>query len=146
MAWLIFSALSAITYTIHDLILKHYADKINNVFASFILNFSASIALGIVLIYYFLTNQKEVFSLPDKISLPIISVAGICLALASFFFIKAFSVGGLVTAVLPSVYILIIILGVLFGVIFLKESISLTQIIGLGLSIVGLILATGLAN
>ncbi len=60
--------------------------------------------------------------------------------MATVFFINIFSSGGYLSLAIPLVYVLLIFLGVLFGVILYKESLNLGQYLGVLLIMVGIVL------
>jgi drug/metabolite transporter (DMT)-like permease len=119
--WIVFSVLSSLAYFAHDLVLKQVSNKVDSVLAATILNLSAfrvSIESGLIF------------------------GAGICLAMATVFFVNIFSHGGYLSLAIPLVYVLLIFLGVLFGVILYKESLNMGQYLGVLLIIIGIVLIT----
>lgn len=138
--WIVFSVLSALTYFAHDLILKQISDKFDSTMASMLLNFTAFACL----IVYALSFKPKVLQKVDWISVEtsLIIAAGICLALASVFFINIFSNDGYLSLAIPLVYVLIIFLGVLFGVVLYKEALNFAQILGIIMIVAGIVFVT----
>lgn len=138
--WIFFSILSALAYFVHDLVLKQVSSKVDSVLASTILNFSAFSSL-LVYSIFIQANTWRKFSW-ISIESGLIFGAGIFLALASVFFVNIFSNGGYLSLAIPLVYVLIIFLGVFFGVILYKEALNLWQYLGVLLIMVGIVLIT----
>ncbi len=138
--WIIFSILSALAYFVHDLVLKQVSSKVDSVLAATILNFSAFSSLFL----YSILTQASTWRKFSWLSIEsgLIFGAGIFLAMASVFFVNIFSNGGDLSLAIPLVYVLIIFLGVLFGVMLYKESLNLGQYLGVLLIIVGIVLIT----
>jgi drug/metabolite transporter (DMT)-like permease len=138
--WIVFSIFSALAYFAHDLVLKQVSSKVDSVLASTILNLSAFMSL---LLYSIFMQASTWRKFPwASIESGLIVGAGICLAMASVFFVNIFSNGGDLSLAIPLVYVLIIFLGVLFGVILYKEHLNLWQYLGVLLITVGIMLIT----
>jgi drug/metabolite transporter (DMT)-like permease len=138
--WIVFSILSALAYFAHDLVLKQVSGKVDSVLVATILNFSA---FGSLFLYSILVQANTWRKFPwISIESGLIFGAGICLAMASVFFVSIFSNGGDLSLAIPLVYVLIIFLGVLFGVLLYKESLNLGQYLGALLIIAGIVLIT----
>ena len=69
-----------------------------------------------------------------------LSFAGLLLALATISFIKTFEFQAPFSIAIPYIYVVMIVLGVISGAVFFKESISLTQVVGIALCCIGLFL------
>ena len=138
--WIVFSILSSLAYFAHDLVLKQVSSKVDSVLASTILNLSAFSSLFLYSIFVQANTWKKFPWV--SIESGLIFAAGICLALASVFFVNIFSNGGYLSLAIPLVYVIIIFLGVLFGVILYKESLNLGQYLGVLLIVVGIVLIT----
>jgi drug/metabolite transporter (DMT)-like permease len=138
--WIVFSILSSLAYFAHDLVLKQVSNKVDSVLASTILNLSAFSCLFLYSIFV----QAHTWRKFPWVSIEsgLIFGAGICLAMASVFFVNIFSNGGYLSLAIPLVYVLLIFLGVLFGVILYKESLNLGQYLGVLLIMVGIVLIT----
>jgi transporter family protein len=138
--WILFSILSAVAYFVHDLILKQVSDKFDSTMASMLLNFTAFACLAV----YALSIKPKEFYKVDWFSTEssLIMAAGVCLALASVFFINIFSNNGDLSLAIPLLYVLIIFLGVMFGVLLYKESLNFTQILGIITIVIGIVFVT----
>ena len=142
MNWLAFSFFTVILYGIHDVVLKHLSEKTNIILSSFIINFSASIAMLLLYFYSNKSNDRTLKSIQDDLNsnLLLLIIAGVCLGTATITFMKSFSKGGSFSIALPLVYVGIILLSVIVGRLFFNESISPTQMLGISLSTIGLFL------
>jgi drug/metabolite transporter (DMT)-like permease len=138
--WIFFSILSALAYFAHDLVLKQVSSKVDSVLASTILNLSAFSSLFLYSIFVQANTWRKFPWV--SIESGLIFGAGICLAMASVFFVNIFSNGGYLSLAIPLVYVLIIFLGVLFGIILYKEALNLWQYLGVLLIMVGIVLIT----
>jgi drug/metabolite transporter (DMT)-like permease len=136
--WIVFSILSSLAYFAHDLVLKQVSSKVDSVLVATILNLSAFSSL----FFYSIFVQANTWQKFPWVSIEsgLIFGAGICLAMATVFFINIFSSGGYLSLAIPLVYVLLIFLGVLFGVILYKESLNLGQYLGVLLIMVGIVL------
>ncbi len=138
--WIVFSILSSLAYFAHDLVLKQVSDKVDSVLAATILNLSAFSSLFLYSIFVQAGTWRKFPWV--SIESGLIFGAGICLAMASVFFVNIFSNGGYLSLAIPLVYVLLIFLGVLFGVVLYKEHLSLAQYLGVLLIMVGIVLIT----
>ncbi|MFN0214398.1 MAG: EamA family transporter [Saprospiraceae bacterium] len=140
MNWLQFSLLTVVLYSIHDVTLKHLAGSVNSTLASVLINGSAAI----VLLVYLLTQTSA-----GKISLGtpfwsattlFLLIAGASLGIATITFMNAFANDGQLSIAVPVVYAGVIVLCLLVGLIFFKETIHWKQMIGAFLAIAGIYL------
>ncbi len=140
MNWLQYSLLTVVLYSIHDITLKHLAGSVNSTLASVLINGSAAI----VLLLYLLTQTST-----GKISLgtPLWSattfyllVAGASLGIATITFMNAFASDGQLSIAVPVVYAGVILLCLLVGILFFKETLDWKQMLGAGMAIAGIYL------
>ena len=137
MHWIVFALVSAISYFVHDFILKLGADKLNPYFTGFLLSLSSTIACGI---FWLFQNNSHNTSIGAMKDIRWVLFAGVFLAIASIAFIKTFSGNAPFNIAMPLIYITIILLGVLSGSFIFKESLNYTQLIGIVLCCAGLLL------
>ncbi len=138
MKWILFATLAALFYLFHDLLLQQVSDKLNPLLSGFLLSVAAAAALGIVIaVQSFSGNPAMGFTAKQ---LPMIGGAGILLAAATVSFIYCFEQGAPFSLALPYVYVVMIGLGAIIGVLFLKETLSPVQLAGIALCCVGLFL------
>jgi uncharacterized membrane protein len=137
MHWIVFALISAISYFIHDFILKLSADKLNPYFTGFLLSLSSTIACGL---FWLFQNNNQHTNFQAMKDIKWVLFAGIFLAIASIAFIKTFSGNAPFNIAMPLIYIAIILLGVLSGTFIFKENLNYTQIAGIVLCCAGLLL------
>lgn len=138
MKWLLFATLAAIFYLAHDYILKSISEKTNAVVSAFMLSLCSFIILGAYLLLQFMNGKRF-----DQIKISefgSFSFAGLLLALATISFIKTFENQAPFSIAIPYIYVVMIVLGVISGAVFLRESISVTQALGIALCCAGLFL------
>ena len=140
MNWITYCLITIVLYGIHDILLNHYANTINPTIASVVISFSAGIGLLLFLIInLYFTKNKEIQK-PDSTQMFWLIIAGISLGTATITFMKAFGSGGNFSIALPFVYVGIILLSVIVGYFFYKETLNIKQLIGITLSIAGMIM------
>lgn len=123
MKWLLFATFAAIFYLAHDYILKSISEKTNAVVSAFMLSLCSFIILGAYLLLQFMNGKRF-----DQIKISefgSFSFAGLLLALATISFIKTFENQAPFSIAIPYIYVVMIVLGVISGAVFLRESISL---------------------
>lgn len=138
MKWLLFATLAAIFYLAHDYILKSISEKTNAVVSAFMLSLCSFVILGAYLLLQFMNGKRF-----DQVKLSefgSFSFAGLLLALATISFIKTFENQAPFSIAIPYIYVVMIVLGVISGAVFLRESISVTQALGIALCCAGLFL------
>ena len=140
MSWIFYCVLTILLYGIHDVLLNHYSTSINPTVASIFISISGGIGLLLFLGYKYFFMKESVIVKPDTTQIIWLVIAGLSLATATITFMKAFAAGGSFSVALPFVYVGIILVSVVVGYFFFKESINLKQLIGIGLSIAGMIL------
>ncbi len=108
--------------------------------SSFLVNAYASLAgLVVMLILHFATSQNKSMTLNNK-SLPIALAMGVLIGLGNYGIIKAYSLGAPQSIFTPLFYVIIIIYGTLFGLLFWKEQLTFFQLFGTTLAIAGIAL------
>ncbi len=108
----------------------------------FLVNAYASlIGFLIMILIHFLVDPKKRLILDPKV-LPVAIGIGILISLGNFAIIKAYSLGAPQSLFSSIFYVALIIYGVLFGFIIWHEKLNLIQLIGIFLSIAGLLMVT----
>lgn len=140
MIWLFYSLATVVLYSVHDILVKNLSEGVNATTASIIINGSASLALLFLsLLFYFLSpNRKSLFEL-GIVNFGWLCLAGVCLGIATVTLMTAFNKGGSFSIVIPIVYVGIILVSALVGNFYFKESLSVKQVAGLFISLVGMI-------
>ncbi len=106
----------------------------------FLVNAYASlIGLLIMLTLHFLLSPNKSLALNAK-SLPIVIGIGILISLGNFGIIKAYSLGAPQSLFTPIFYIALITYGILFGLLIWHEQVNIPQILGVMLSVVGILM------
>ncbi len=140
MNWVTYCILTIILYGIHDIILNHLSESNHATVSSIIINLSAGIGLLLFFGLSFWFSKGKVIQKPDLTQFFLLIIAGLCLGTATITFMKAFGSGGNFSIALPFVYVGIIVLSVIVGYFFYKETLNFKQIIGIFLSLTGMIL------
>jgi len=133
--WLIYALLTIISYSLFDLFLKKTSGKIDDYIATLLINTIAVVPP--LLFFLFLKMSGKNMSVSREGVLFAI-VSGLFVGLASIAFIKMFSSGGNLSIGSPIVRIGMVVLAAVFGVLILKETLSVRQIIGIIISVFGL--------
>ncbi len=95
---------------------------------------------AITMFLLYLTNSpSRILTLPMK-TLWIVVGIGLCVSLANYSIIKAYSLGAPQSAFSSIFNPLYIIFGILFGIIIWHEKLNAQQVVGIGLSLVGMLL------
>lgn len=140
MNWIHFSILTVILYSVHDVLLKQLSDKVSPTIASFLINAAATLSLALMIFLWRGNNKISNQSPLDLKTWALLIVAGCSLGAATITFMESFMKGGSFSIVLPIVYVGIILMSLLVGLLFFKESVSNQQWIGIALSLCGIYL------
>lgn len=127
---------ATVLYTIFNLFVAKTGGAIND-------NLSAAIFNGlggiIPLIIYFAVKSKGGVA-TTKHGLVYALLAGITISAFSIILVSIFSRAANVSFVLPVIYGGTVVLGAIAGIVLFKESVSLTGLVGLGVTTIGLIM------
>ncbi|MBI2010129.1 MAG: EamA family transporter, partial [Candidatus Chisholmbacteria bacterium] len=105
----------------------------------FLINAYASLAgFGVMLLFHWLTAANKSVILTSKHWQVAIAI-GVLIALGNWGIIKAYSLGAPQSIFTPLFYVTIIIYGVVFGFFFWHERLNLTQLVGVALALVSLV-------
>lgn len=133
--WLLYAFLTIIFYVGLDFFLKKAAGKIDDFWGTVVINFFAVLPALLVVLYLKLAN-KTIMATSEGLIYS--ALAGISIGIGTITFIKLFATGANLSLVSPMVRIGIILGATLVGVIVLRESLSIRQILGILLSVIGL--------
>ncbi len=140
MIWLFYSLATIILYGVHDILVKHLAGNVNEITASTIINGSASLILLFIAILFYIFNPETKFlSGINNENFIWLCLAGICLGIATVTLMSSFNKGGSFSIVIPIVYVGIILVSALVGFFYFKEPLNFKQILGVVLSVVGMV-------
>ncbi|MGB4965887.1 MAG: EamA family transporter [Microgenomates group bacterium] len=95
---------------------------------------------AITMFLLYITNSpSRILTLPMKTFWIVVGI-GLCVSLANYSIIKAYSLGAPQSAFSSIFNPLYIIFGILFGIVIWHEKLSMQQIIGIGFALVGMFL------
>lgn len=135
--WLLYGSLTVICYGIMDFFIKRSAGKIDDALGSSIINIFSFLVPFIWYLAIKFSGKEILFTKQGAFSS---AIAGIAIGFGTVFFLKMFATGVNLSTGVPLVRMGIIILAFLVGILVLKENVSITQIVGLVLSLAGLYL------
>ena len=137
MNWFWYAAGAALLYGLHQIFTKIASNHIGDGLGGFIVEATATLTIACYLVYlrfFGLWNQ------PSNATGVFYSVlTGVCVGVGTIFFFLLFQKGGPLSAV-PAILAGGAALMALAGIFFFKESLSITRLLGILLSIVGLFL------
>lgn len=137
MTWLTWALITVLFYGLFDFFVKKTSGKVEDGLAAFILNGVSTLVLIIYLIFakskgtkFFFSSEGIIYAL----------IGGVMIGLASITFIKMFSTGSNLSIGVAIVRVGMVLMGLLLGMLILKEGLALKQIIGIIIAIFGLAL------
>jgi bacterial/archaeal transporter family protein len=136
MDWKILAIITPLTFATYQSLAKLLPKTIS----IFLINTYAFLIGAIVMLILHLTlSPDKALSLSTR-SLIIAAGIGILLSVGNWGIIKTLSLGAPQSTFSVLFYVTLLIYGVLFGLLFWKETISLPQILGMVLSVAGIII------
>lgn len=140
MSWIFLAIIASVFFGFYNYFSGKTGQLSNPLLASFILYLSATIFTFLVMIFSRINISKDqIFSNGAKFAL----LAGLTAGIADIFYLLIFNRKVNISIVLPTVFTLTTIIGSFLGILLEKEDISLTKILGISLSIVGVIIVNG---
>jgi len=135
MTLIVLIILATISYTLFDIFASRAGGKIDANLSSFVFNIIGAL---LPLIIYGYLKFKKTGLIPTTSSGVVNSLlAGISIAIFSILLIKIFEKGGL-AYVIPLIYGGSILLASLFGWLIFKESVSILQLVGIFVIVIGI--------
>ncbi len=134
--------IAGVLYALFDFFLAKTSSKTDVFLANTIFN-GLGAALPFLVYWYLKMNKQETPTTKEGVYWSIL--AGVTIAIFSVLLVKIFAAGGSLGFVLPTIYGIAIVVGSLLGYIFLKEQLPLMQIVGIILTVTGIVLV-GLAK
>jgi transporter family protein len=135
--WFWYALVAAILYGAHQVFTKLASDRISDGLGGFVVEATAAVTILLYLIYLrFFGRWNQTASMPG-INYSILT--GLCVGVGTIFFFLLFQKGGPLSAV-PAILAVGAALMALVGVLFFKESASPLRLLGVALSIAGLLL------
>lgn len=138
MLWLIFLGLAILAWTSYDIFFKVIGNEMNYFLALSIISICQLLVAVPFLTHAFYAGGLNYSVKGCYISL----LMGVLLAAGTIFFFYAFKFGTSISVAMPVYGISSIIIGVLAGALFFKETISPMALVGLGLGAISIILLT----
>jgi transporter family protein len=136
-SWFWYALVAAILYGSHQIFTKLASDWISDGLGGFVVEATAAVTILLYLIYLrFFGRWNQTASMPG-INYSILT--GLCVGVGTIFFFLLFQKGGPLSAV-PAILAVGAALMALVGVLFFKESASPLRLLGVALSIAGLLL------
>ena len=137
MNWLIYGILAVLAFGLYNFFIKISSDKINIPLAVGILGLSVAV-IGFLVFGYFKLSGQEILYTSE--GLKFVILAGVFTAIAEFFYYLMFLRGAQLAIGLPLVVGGTVIVGTVLGIIFLKETLPVTKIVGLITTIIGIVI------
>src|SRR5947207_15766970 len=135
--WFWYALVAAILYGAHQIFTKLASDRISDGLGGFVVEAAAALTILLYLIYLrFSGRWNQTASIPG-INYSILT--GLCVGVGTIFFFLLFQKGGPLSAV-PAILAMGAAMMALAGILFFKEPASLLRLIGIALSIAGLLL------
>ncbi len=136
--WIVYALLTIVSYALMDFFVKKAAGRIDDALGAALINIF-SILPPLMWFMFNKLSYKDILATKEG-GYVFPALAGIAIGFGSIFFIKMFATGTNLSVGVPLVRIGIVLLAVVIGALFLKESLSAKQLFGLVLSIAGLYL------
>ncbi|HVA96660.1 MAG TPA: EamA family transporter [Candidatus Acidoferrales bacterium] len=136
MDWKILAIITPITFVTYQSIAKLLPKTISIFLVNAVAFFIGAI---VMILLHLLLSPDKALSLSSK-SLLIAVGIGILLSLGNFGIIKTLSLGAPQSTFSVLFYITLLIYGVIFGLLFWHETINLPQILGMLLSVAGIVI------
>jgi len=136
MNWFFFAVLSATSFGFYNFFTKLSADKFSPTIALLIMTGTSFLVALVATIMFKISGQELVFS-KNIIWIP--AMAGLFAGIAEIFYLFMYTKNAPLNIGTPLVVGLTIVAAVLLGTIILKESLDISKIIGICLTITGLI-------
>ncbi|HZE56609.1 MAG TPA: EamA family transporter [Chthoniobacterales bacterium] len=135
--WFWYALVAAILYGAHQIFTKLASDRISDGLGGFVVEAAAALTILLYLIYLrFSGRWNQTASMPG-INYSILT--GLCVGVGTIFFFLLFQKGGPLSAV-PAILAVGAALMAVAGILFFKESASPLRLLGVALSIIGLLL------
>ena len=139
MNWLLLAIMSALIYGGYNFFLKLSSGHIHQVLGAVILQFSALSVGGALLLILRSTGQQLEFT---RLGIIFAVLGGMCVASAEIIALYIFSRGVPATVGVPVIVGGTVAATTLYGMIFLRESLTLWQWLGLALVVIGIVMLT----
>lgn len=132
--WLIYALLTIVFYVGLDFFLKRAAGKIDDFWGSVLIN-AISVFPALVVVTWMRFTGKDILVTKEGITFSLL--AGLSIGIGTITFIKMFATGTNLSIGSPLVRVGIILGTIIVGMVVLRESLTVRQIIGMIVSLVG---------
>jgi len=136
-AWFWYAVGAAVLYGLHQIFTKLAADRISDGLGGFVVEASATLTILVYLVFLKFGGQWNQTSSAPGVGYS--AFTGICVGVGTIFFFLLFQKGGPLSAV-PMILAGGAAIMAVVGILFFHESASLPRIVGIILSIAGLLL------
>lgn len=137
MHWIFPAIMTAVFFGAYNVFIKLASGHINQIVGAVILQVVAALLGGLILLILKTTHQPLEIS-PKGIQMAIL--AGVFVGLAEIASFYVFSKGVSASVGIPIIIGGSILVGAILGLVFLKESLNLTQVFAIGLIVAGVVL------
>jgi bacterial/archaeal transporter family protein len=135
--WFIYAVWAAVLYGLHQIFTKLAADRIGDGLGGFTVEATAALTILLYLAYLRISgNWNQTSSFPGVLYSVL---TGICVGIGTIMFFVLFQKGGPLSAV-PMILAGGAALMAIAGIIFFKEPLSASRLLGIGLALAGLFL------
>lgn len=135
--WFWYAIGAAILYGLHQVFTKLAAPQIGDGLGGFVVEGSAALTIALYLVWLWFSGSWDQKATSLGVFYSVLT--GLCVGVGTILFFLLFQKGGPLSAV-PMVLAGGAALMAIIGIVFFKESTSLPRLLGIGLSITGLVL------
>src|SRR6476620_3585436 len=135
--WFWYALVAAILYGAHQIFTKLASDRISDGLGGFVVEASAAITILLYLIFLRFSGRWNQTASAAGINYSILT--GLCVGAGTIAFFLLFQKGGPLSAV-PAILAVGAAMMAIAGMMFFREPVSLLRLVGVGLSIAGLLL------
>lgn len=136
MSWLVYAVMAASTYGFYNFFLKLSSDKLNPAVANIFIA-GTSCLIAIIATIYLKLNGQDLSITKETVKFPI--MAGLFAGVAEIFYLTAFSKNIPLSIGNPLIVGGTTLIAVLLGLMILKEPVNLAKIMGIILTLAGLV-------
>ena len=136
-SWFVYAVGAAILYSLHQVFTKMAADRISDGLGGLAVEVSAALTILIYLVYLWMAGKWNQTSSAPGVWFSVLT--GICVGAGTILFFLLFQKGGPLSAV-PMVLAGGAALMAVVGILFFKEPASWPRLVGIVLSLIGLLL------
>jgi bacterial/archaeal transporter family protein len=136
-SWLWYAIVAAILYGLHQVFTKLAAEHISDGLGGFVVEITAALTIALYLGWLWVSGRWD--QRAESTGLFYSILTGLCVGAGTLSFFMLFQKGGPLSAV-PTVLAGGAALMAIIGILFMKEPVSWIRLLGIALSIIGLVL------